>query len=186
MPVRNHRNPQQAAIEALEVSRAALEQQMEEMAEAQGGEGGLLEEAKTDKDKLTKASVTARLKEIRTDRDAADERQAVQAYLALIEQEAQVAAKLKSAEDALMDKALAQYSKLTEDEVKSFVIEDKWLAAMSAAVAGELDRVSQALTDRVCLLAGRYAQTLPHLTKDLATLAATLEAHFSRMGVRNP
>jgi type I restriction enzyme M protein len=97
---------EQAAIDALQVSRAALEQQMEEMAEEQGCEGGLLEEAKTDKDKFTKASVTARLKEIRTDRDAADERQAVQAYLALIEQEAETAAKLKTAEDALMEKVL--------------------------------------------------------------------------------
>ena len=55
---------EQAAIEKLETDIAALQQQMEELAEEHGGEGGLLEDARNDKDKLTKASVAARLKEI--------------------------------------------------------------------------------------------------------------------------
>ena len=42
----------------------AIAQQIEEMAEEHGGEDGLLADAKNDKDKLTKASVAARLKEI--------------------------------------------------------------------------------------------------------------------------
>lgn len=84
----------QAAIEALEAQQAALEQQLEEMAEEHGGEGGLLEDAKNDKDKLTKASATARLKEIKTDKDAADERQALQEYLGLVEQESAVSGNL--------------------------------------------------------------------------------------------
>ncbi len=40
---------------------------MEEMVEEHSGEEGLLEEAKNDKDKLTKTSVAARLKEITGD-----------------------------------------------------------------------------------------------------------------------
>ena len=40
---------------------------MEEMDEEHGGEEGLLAEAKNDKGKLTKASVKARLKEIKGD-----------------------------------------------------------------------------------------------------------------------
>ncbi len=58
---------EQTAIEALEAQLAALAQQMEEMAEEHGGEGGLLEDAQNDKDKLTKASVAARLKDIKSD-----------------------------------------------------------------------------------------------------------------------
>jgi len=119
---------EQAAIDALEASVAALVQQMEETAEEQGGEGGLLEESKTDKDKFTKASVTARLKEIRTDREAVEERQAVQAYLVLIEQETETTAHLKAARDALMEKVLAKYAKLTEGEIKALVVDEKWLA----------------------------------------------------------
>ncbi|HZM03484.1 MAG TPA: type I restriction-modification system subunit M, partial [Candidatus Saccharimonadales bacterium] len=57
---------EQTAIEKLEAELAAGEQALEEMAEEHGGEGGLLAEAKNDKDKLTRASVAARL-------DAAEE-----------------------------------------------------------------------------------------------------------------
>ena len=174
---------EQAAIEALEVSRAALEQQMEEMAEEQGGEGGLLEEAKTDKDKLTKASVIARLKEIRTDREAADERQAAQAYLALIEQEAETAAKLKTAEEVLMEKVLAKYAKLTEDEIKALVVDGKWLATIDAAVHGELDRVSRALTGRVRQLAARYETPLPRLSDEVAAISVRVDEHLRKMWV---
>lgn len=173
---------EQVAIEALEVSLTALEQQMEEMAEEQGGEGGLLEEAKTDKDKLTKTSVAARLKEIRTDCEAAEERQALQAYLALVEREAETAAKLKAAQDALMEKVLTKYGKLTEEEVKALMVDDKWVATISAAVQGELDRVSQALTGRVRQLADRYAAPMPALVDEVAALASRVGGHLKAMG----
>ena len=65
---------EQAAIEKLEAERDAISRQMEEMDEEHGGEEGLLAEAKTDKGKLTKASVKARLTEIKHDKEAADER----------------------------------------------------------------------------------------------------------------
>jgi type I restriction enzyme M protein len=79
----------QAAIDTFADRLAALTHQMEEMVEEHGGEGGLLEDARNDKDKLTNASVAARLKELgKTDSSTADERQALYAYLALAEQEA--------------------------------------------------------------------------------------------------
>ena len=37
----------------------------------------------------------------------------------------------------------------SEDEVKTLVVDDKWLASLAAAVQTELDRVSQALTGRI-------------------------------------
>ena len=36
------------------------------------------------------------------------------------------------------------------------MVDDKWLAALDAAVHGEMDRISQALTRRVKELAERY------------------------------
>jgi type I restriction enzyme M protein len=172
---------EQAAIEALETSLAALEQQIEEMAEEHGGEGGLLEDARNDKDKLTKASIAARLKEIRTDRDAEDERKALQDYLALAEQEAETAAKLKAAQDALMEKVLAKYGKLTEDEVKALVVDDKWLAAMESAVVGELERVSRNLTARLGELSTRYGEPLPGALSNVEALAARVARHLAVM-----
>jgi type I restriction enzyme M protein len=78
---------EQATIEKLETQLAAIEQAMEEMAEEHSGEEGLLEEAKNEKDRLTKASVATRLKEIRGDADVADECKVLNDYFALIETE---------------------------------------------------------------------------------------------------
>jgi len=175
----------QAKIEALEAQIAALQQQLEELAEEHAGEGGLLEDAKNDKDKLTKASVAARLKEIKTDPDAADEHKVLNDYLRLSDQETDTSAKLKAAHDALIEKVAAKYGQLTENDIKTLVVDDKWLASIKAAVQGELDRVSQTLTGRIRQLAERYATPLPQLTIEVATLAARVDEHLKKMGIHS-
>jgi type I restriction enzyme M protein len=174
---------EQAAIEALEAEIAALEQELEEMTEEHGGEDGLLAEAKNDKDKLTKASAAARLKDIKQAPDADDERKVLQAYVKLAEQAADTGAKLKTAQEELTAKVAAKYPKLTEDEIKTLVVSDKWLATLAAAVQGELDRVSQTLTGRIRQLAERYASPLPQLADEVEQLAAKVAMHLKKMGV---
>ncbi|MDY0282669.1 MAG: hypothetical protein RBR35_19210, partial [Salinivirgaceae bacterium] len=68
-------------------------------------------------------------------------------------------------------------------EIKSLVVDDKWLAFLAGAVQGELDRVSQTLTGRIRVLAERYATSLPQLTAEIDTLAARVAGHLQRMGV---
>jgi type I restriction enzyme M protein len=170
------------AIERLESGRDALSRRMEELAEEHSGEDGLLDEAKTDKGKLTVKSVRERLKAIQGDKEAADERKALEAYLALIEQEAAANKKLKGAQKALDAKVSAKYGQLSEAEIKALVVDDKWLAALHAGVQGELDRVSQALTRRIRQLAERYAAPLPALAGEVETLAARVHEHLKKMG----
>jgi type I restriction enzyme M protein len=173
---------EQAAVERLEAEVAAIEQAMEEMAEEHSGEEGLLEAAKNEKDKLTKASIAARLKEIKGDPEFDDERNALKDYLVLIEKEAATSAKVKAAQESLMTKIAARYGTLTEDEIKTLVVDDKWLATLAAAVQGELDRVSQTLTGRVRQLAERYATPLPLLTSEVAKAATRVDGHLKEMG----
>jgi type I restriction enzyme M protein len=172
----------QAAIESLEAQQAALEQQLEEMAEEHGGEGGLLEEAKNDKDKLTKASATARMKEIKTDKDAADERQELQAFLSLLEHEAVLSSSIKVAQGALIVKVAAKYEQLTETDIKTLVVDEKWIATLATAVQGELDRVSQTLTGRIRELAERYESPMPQIVDEVAALSAKVDDHLRKMG----
>ena len=132
---------EQAAIEKLEAEVAASEQALEEMAEEHGGEDGLLAEAKNDKDKLTKASVKARLaaaEEGGADVAEPGEIPLLKDYLALAEKAAATSAKVSDAQAALLLKVAAQYGKLTEGEIKTLVVDDKWLATLAAAVQGEL------------------------------------------------
>ena len=76
----------------------------------------------------------------------------------------------------------AKYPKLTEEEIKTLVVDDKWLATLANAVQGELDRVSQTLTGRIRQLAERYADPLPLLTTELATISDRVDEHLKKMG----
>ena len=180
--IRRFYQDEQAVVEKLEAEVASLEQQMEEMVEEHSGEGGLLEDATNDKGKVTKASATARLREIKGDKDAADEIKLLKEYLALADKEVEIGSKLSEAQDAFTEKVAARYPKLTEDEIKTLVVEDKWLGTLHAAVQAELDRVSQTLTGRIRQLAERYATPLPLLTDEVAALAAKVDGHLKKMG----
>ncbi len=177
---------EQAAIERLEAERDAVSREMEEMDEEHGGEDGLLAEAKTDKGKLTAKSVKDRLKAIKNEvnakEDAKDEIETLEAFAALIDKESAANKKVKEAQKALDGKVSAKYRQLTEAEIKTLVVDDKWLAALAASVQGELDRVSQSLTGRIRQLAERYATPLPKLAEEVETLAARVEEHLKKMG----
>ena len=89
---------------------------------------------------------------------------------------------MRDAQKALDAKVIAKYKALSEDEVKTLVVDDKWLAALATAVQTELDRVSQALTGRIKELAERYATPLPRLTEEVDALSAKVDAHLKKMG----
>jgi type I restriction enzyme M protein len=126
--------------------------------------------------------VKDRLKEITGNKDSADERKVLNDYLRLLEQESEAGKKVKEAQKALDAKVAQKYGQLSEAETKTLVVDDKWLAALAAAVQSELDRVSQALTGRIRELAERYAVPLPQLTDEVATLAARVDKHLKKMG----
>ncbi|MDO8812513.1 MAG: N-6 DNA methylase [Gallionella sp.] len=172
---------EQAAIETLEAEIAAIEQQMEELREEHGGEDGLLAGVMED-GKIAKGAVAERLKEIKADKDAAQERKLLVAYQFLIEQHAVSGKKVKDAQQALYMQVFVKYGELSEAEIKALVVDDKWLAAITAAVQGELERVSQTLTGRIMILAERYAMPLPVIAAEVEELSAKVESHLIKMG----
>ncbi len=173
------------AIEALDNRLATLEQQLDEMREENSGEEGLFTEVikgEGDKQKITAKGVKARLKEIGKDALYDEERTALEAYADLLEQQSEAKARRKTAQEDLDKKIDARYPKFTEAEIKTLVVDDKWIARLSIAVQGELARVSQTLTGRIRELAERYATPLPQLTEEVETLAARVEEHLKKMG----
>ena len=155
--------------------------------EDQGCEGGLLEEVVEvdgDKRKITAKGVNAQLKEIGHDPEYVEERKALEEYAVLLDKQTDAKNRLKAAQNALEAKVAAKYGKLTEAEIKTLVVDDKWLASLAASVQSELDRVSQTLTGRIRQLAERYATPLPKLTEEVKTLAARVDEHLRKMGAR--
>ncbi|HNC03663.1 MAG TPA: type I restriction-modification system subunit M [Agitococcus sp.] len=173
---------QQTNIEQLEANRDAITRQMEELDEEHGGDDGLLADAKNDKGSVNKASLKMRLTAIKHDASAHEERQLLNQYAALIEQQATANKAIKDAQKALDVLVHKQYFDLDENAVKTLVINDKWLSRLAADVQSELDRVSQALTGRIKQLAERYETPLPLLSQELEGLSAKVDEHLKKMG----
>ena len=174
---------EQAEIDALEAKREAAEHEVEEYVEEYGGDEGLLEGAKTDKDTVTKASVSERLKQVKAEEDSEDERQALTRCLELMAAEAEAGKAVKEAQSALDAKVLAHYGKLSEGEIKTLVVDDKWLSSIRMAVEGEVQRLTQALAHRLKELEERYAETLQRLENDVNDLSEKVAAHLREMGL---
>ncbi|HBT88341.1 type I restriction-modification system subunit M [Desulfobacter sp.] len=103
-------------------------------------------------------------------------------YLSLLDEQSALKSKVKEADAALDKLAYDKYPKLSVDEIKTLVVDDKWLATLAMAVQGELDRVSQTLTTRIRQLAERYDTPLPKLVGEVADLSARVDEHLMRMG----
>jgi len=178
---------EQEAIENLKSDRDAIARQMEEMEEEHGGEEGLMCDAKNDKDKITKASVQKRVKELTMDNgnltiEDKEEIKVLKDYLKLVEQEAEAGKKIKDSLTALDKKVLDKYNALSDEEIKSLVVEDKWLAWLENDVQTEMQRISQRLTERIKELVERYAIPMPALTFEVEALEKKVQSHLSKMG----
>jgi type I restriction enzyme M protein len=169
---------EQAALEAKQAELETATATLAELEEEHGGEEGFLGAL----DKIAKAEVNVRLKEIKGDKDAKDEVDVLKRWLDLAEQETTLKRTVKDQDAALDTLAYAKYPKLTDAEIKTLVVDDKWMARLSTAVQGELDRVSQTLTGRLRELAERYATPLPKLSEEVETLSSRVDEHLKKMG----
>lgn len=169
---------EQAALDAAQAELDAVSAGLAELEEEHGGEEGYLGSL----DKIAKAEVNARLKEIKGSKEDRDEAEVLGRWLDLSEKETALKRRVKELDAALDKLAYDKYPKLTQDEIKTLVVDDKWMAHLSAAVQGELNRISQTLTGRIRELAERYADPLPQLEKDITTLTSRVEEHLKNMG----
>ncbi|AQT70088.1 Type I restriction enzyme EcoKI M protein [Anaerohalosphaera lusitana] len=170
-------------LEDMQAEHETASRQLEEFIEENTVEEGPLEDATNDKGKVTKGGITARLKEIKEDPEAADERRALNKCKKLMNADSTAAKAVKDTRAQLDEKVLAKYPELTEDEIKTLAVEDKWFASIRRAVDSELDRLTQTLAGRVKELEQRYAEPLPDIFNQVATLTKKVDVHLDKMGV---
>ena len=167
-----------AKLEGVAAKLEGVAAKLTELEEEHSGEDGAFAEL----EKVNKAGVAARLKEIKGDEASKDEAAALNDWLKLSGEKADCKKRLKAADAALDAQAYARYPKLAEYEIKTLVVDDKWLAALDAAIHGEMDRVSQQLTQRVKELAERYETPMPQMASRVTGLEAKVSRHLGRMG----
>ena len=174
---------EQAALEQFQAEQDTAAGELEAFVEECTGEEGLLTDAVNDKGKVTRAGVKDRLKTIQHEPESGEEQAALQRCLALIEAESSTGKAVKDVQTKLDQRVLARYAMLTETEIKTLVVEDKWLATIREAVEGEMQRLTQQLAGRVKELEERYAQPLPELEQEVEAFGAKVEGHLKRMGL---
>ena len=169
---------EQAALDQLAADLDGVSTRLTELEEEHGGDDAVF----SGFDKINKATVTERLKEIKGDRDAKDEAVVLNDWIKLSSEEAELKKQIRTADAALDALAFAQYPELTEEEIKALVVDAKWMAALDAAIHGEMDRISHALTQRVKELAERYDTPMPQMISRVAELETKVNRHLERMG----
>lgn len=103
-------------------------------------------------------------------------------YLQTTEQITALKKTVKEADTHLDALTYAKYPALTVEEIKTLVVDDKWLAELDRRIHAEMDRINQGLTSRVKELADRYETPLPKIAEDVKALEAKVNQHLERMG----
>ncbi|MDD3234254.1 MAG: type I restriction-modification system subunit M [Candidatus Omnitrophica bacterium] len=172
---------EQTEIDELNTKIEQTVSKMDELKDEHGGEDGLLSEV-IENDKIKKGDVGKRIKEIKGDADYTDELKVLKQYADLFDEEAEFKKKLKEAEAALEKKVIAKYPTLALKEIKSLVVESKWVEELQSRVIGEVDKLSQRLAGRVKELSERYSEPLTMITQEISKLTKKVKGHLAKMG----
>jgi type I restriction enzyme M protein len=171
---------EQAVVQDAEALVASASQALDDLFEEHGGDDGLLAELFGEKTRIARKDGAARLKEKGLD---TEEKAALNEYLKSLDAEAAAKEIFRNAEEALNTKVAAKYGKLTNDEIRTLVVDHKWLHQVAAAVDTELQRLSSTLSHRLQTLASRYDDTLPTITAAVVTKTKAVESHLKKMGL---
>jgi type I restriction enzyme M protein len=166
------------AIEALEAKRESLTNEIENLTEEYSADESYFPSP----NKVSKATVSKRLKEIKNDKKARDEIKALEGWLKLVDTDLVLKGEIDLAVSQLDKKAVDRYARLSEDEIKTLAVDDKWMTSIEKAIKTEMDRLSQALTQRIKQLAARYELPLPKQNAEIIELERKVLSHLSKMG----
>jgi type I restriction enzyme M protein len=172
---------EKAKIEDLTATAEEAARTVEEYIEEHAVEDGLLAEAMED-NKITKAIASARLNEAK--KEDQDEVEALTRLLKLYVAEAAAKKAVKEAQAKLDIATLKKYGNLTEQDVKTLVLEDKWHATVVSRVVSEVDSLMLAFVGRIQELGRRYAMTVGSLDLEVERLEQKVAAHIAQMGVQ--
>jgi type I restriction enzyme M protein len=174
---------QQAKLDELNTLAEEATRAVEEYTEEHAVEDGLLAAAMDD-DKMSKALAAARLKQARYEGSDRDEIKALQHLIDLYNAEAVAKRAAKEAQAALDIATLKTYGDLTEADVKTLVLDDKWATTISGHTVGEVNALTLTLVGRIQQLGERYAQTLADLDVELSRLEGKVADHLADMGIK--
>lgn len=157
--------------------------ELEAFIEEHNNEEDLLAEAKNDKDKVVQKLITARIKALQLNLIDEEELNALEICLTLVKKEAAAKKRVKEKQAELDLGVFKKIPELTTEEVKTLVVDEKWLATLQANIVAEIERVTQQMANRVKQLEERYSTPFPALSKSVDDLSDKVTDHLKAMGL---
>jgi len=169
-------NTEKTAIEDLEESKDEITRQLDEMREENSGEGQVFFEV----EKVSKKA----MKEIKQQEWDEEDKIIIINYEKLLLLEGGFAKRIRVAKSDLDKTLLNKLKSLSVDEIKTLIVDNKWMKTLESSVNSEMDRISQKLMQRIKELVERYAEDLPSIEKEVEMLSAKADQHWIKMGFK--
>ena len=100
----------------------------------------------------------------------------------LTDEQVELNRKMKVLQKELETKVWNQYKGLSDNDIKTLVVDDKWIQIIDTAIHTEMQRISQRLTQRIKELADRYDTPMPKLLDEVSVLEERVNGHLAKMG----
>ena len=136
-----------------------------------------LSNAYDDKDKMTLKS----LKEAIRQTSDKNEQEIYNKALQILTEQKELESTLKAATGELNQKVFDKFKTLDESEIKTLVVDDKWLSNLKEQILSTVERAVQEQITRISTLAARYDKTLDELTTRANDLSLRVKAHLDAM-----
>jgi type I restriction-modification system, M subunit len=136
-----------------------------------------LSNAYDDKDKMTIKSLKEAIKQT-SDKN---EQEIYNKALQILTNQKELESTLKAATGELNQKVFDKFKTLDENEIKTLVVDDKWLSNLKEQILSTVERAVQECITRISTLVARYDKTLDELTERANALSLRVKAHLEAM-----
>ena len=134
-------------------------------------------------EKFNKADIKRRIGEIENYHPLLTDTLAVfKEYLDKYDELTSLKVQIKELTTTLTNKVVEKYASLTEDEIRTLVVERKWLATVIGGCMALMQSVTHRIGTEVASLVERYENTLPELTKEVSEYENEVNGYLAEMG----
>lgn len=91
---------------------------------------------------------------------------------------------IKEQTKKMTNKVVEKYASLTEDEIRTLVVDRKWLATVIRGCMALMKSVTHQIGTEVASLVERYENTLPKLTKEVSEYESEVNSYLAEMGFK--
>jgi len=170
------------AIEKAQAIVDEAQSKLEELIEEQTGDDGILKDCLNDKDNVDMKEVNKKLKGFKPSEKNSEEYRVLSEYADMDKKIKEYTKIVKDLYIALDIEVKEKYKKLTIEEIKELLVNQKWYYSIFDGIKQLYVTTSHNMTNRIAELVERYEDTLPNLENEVSEIESKVKSHLERMG----